>query len=82
MFEALLRYDDREELPRVTAPTLLIWGDADRLVTLDAQEALLRHLPDARLTTYSGVGHTPRWEDPSRFAADVAAFAERVAAPL
>ncbi|HEX7167734.1 MAG TPA: alpha/beta hydrolase [Acidimicrobiales bacterium] len=78
MFEALLQYDDRDELAGVTVPTLLIWGDADPLVRLDAQADLLARIPSATLVTYGGVGHTPRWEDPERFAADVIAFVDRL----
>jgi len=41
------------------------------------QDQLAERIPGAALITYLGIGHTPRWEDPSRFASDVAAFAER-----
>ncbi len=77
MFAALLQYDDTGELPSITAPALLIWGDADRVVGRDMQEQLARRMPRADLVVYQGVGHTPRWEDPSRFATDIAAFVER-----
>ncbi len=77
MFAALLRYDDMGQLGRVTAPTMLLWGDADRLVTREMQELLVGTIPSGELLVYPGVGHTPRWEDPSRFASDVAAFVER-----
>jgi pimeloyl-ACP methyl ester carboxylesterase len=80
MFAGLLEYDDREELARVAAPTLLIWGDADDLVGRAVQEELLDHLATATLLVYPGVGHTPRWEEPARFASDVAAFVERARA--
>ena len=76
MFAGLLEYDDMAELGRITVPTLLIWGDADGLVGREMQEQLSARLPGAELLVYSGVGHTPRWEDPSRFASDVAAFVE------
>lgn len=78
MFEALLHDDDREQLARLRAPTLLLWGDADPLVGRAAQEELLARIPAARSITYPGAGHTPRWEHPARFAADVAAFVEAV----
>jgi pimeloyl-ACP methyl ester carboxylesterase len=77
MFAGLLHYDDVAELHRVTAPTLLVWGDADPLVDRDMQTTLVTRVRDAELVVYSGAGHTPRWEDPRRFAADVAAFARR-----
>ena len=74
LFADLVAYDDREELDRITAPTLLIWGDADRLIGRDMQTALLARIANAELLTYPRVGHTPRWESPKRFADDVAAF--------
>ena len=74
LFDGLARYDDRDELTRITAPTLLVWGDADTLVDHAHQADLLRRIDGATLRTYAGVGHTPRWEDPDRFAADVADF--------
>ena len=77
MFEWLLRYDDIAELERITTPTLMIWGDADALVGRGVQRLLEKRIPGAELLVYRGVGHTPRWEDPSRFASDVAAFVER-----
>ena len=73
-FAALLDYDDIARLPRVAAPTLLVWGDIDALVSRAMQDQLLTHIPTARLVVYSGVGHTPRWDDPPRFSSDVAAF--------
>lgn len=76
-FAGLLRYDDMAELGRISAPTLLLWGDADALVSRDRQDQLAERIPGAELRVYPGVGHTPRWEDPSRFASDVSAFVKR-----
>lgn len=77
MFAELLRYDDMTEIGKISAPTLLVWGDEDTLVGRAMQEALREHIRGAELIVYHGVGHTPRWEDPTRFAADVAALVER-----
>lgn len=74
MFASLLVYEDLPELERVTAPTLLVWGDADELVGHDMQALLAHCIPTAELLVYPRTGHTPRWEHPARFAADVAAF--------
>lgn len=77
-FAGLLEYDDRLELPLVRAPTLLIWGDADVLVSRAMQHELAASIPDADLLVYPGAGHTPRWDEPIRFSDDLAAFARRV----
>ena len=66
-FAGLLEYDDRTELPRIETPTLLVWGDADALVSRAIQDRLAGAIPDAEFLVYPGVGHTPRWDDPVRF---------------
>jgi pimeloyl-ACP methyl ester carboxylesterase len=78
MFAGLLKYDDVVELTHITAPTLLLWGDSDALVSRDMQGQLASRIPGAKLLVYPGVGHAPRWDDPSRFANDVAAFAQEL----
>jgi pimeloyl-ACP methyl ester carboxylesterase len=79
-FAGLLEYDDHDQLALIEAPTLLIWGDADALVSRKMQDDLARSLPDAGVLVYHGAGHTPRWDDPIRFSADLVAFARTVGA--
>ena len=76
MFASLQTYDDMRQLERIDVPTLLVWGDADGLVTRAMQDALVDRICAAELRVYEGVGHTPRWEDPARFASDVVTFVE------
>lgn len=77
-FEGLLQDDHTAELGTIRAPALLIWGDQDTLVSRDHQDVLASGIPHAELVVYEGVGHTAHWEEPRRFAADLAAFTERV----
>lgn len=74
MFAGLLDYDDQTELPRIDVPTLLVWGDADALVSREMQDRLVGAIPNADLLVYPGVGHTPRWDEPARFGNDLLAF--------
>lgn len=74
MFSSLLDYDDTTELTRLGAPVKLVWGDDDVLVSRQMQEQLVQLLPGAELTVYAGVGHTPRWEEPARFARELTEF--------
>ena len=60
---------------RITAPTLILWGDADPICSRDEQDALLDAIPSAELRSYPGVGHLVHWERPAEVAEDVAAFA-------
>jgi non-heme chloroperoxidase len=77
-FAGLLDYDDQTDLPLIEAPTLLVWGDADALVSRTMQDHLARAIPDAEFLLYPGVGHTPRWDNPVRFGNDLMAFIRRV----
>jgi non-heme chloroperoxidase len=77
VFADLLRYDDTSTLPSIAVPTLLVWGDADAIVSREMQHELARAIPDAQLVVYAAVGHTPRWEDPVRFTDDLVAFVTR-----
>jgi pimeloyl-ACP methyl ester carboxylesterase len=77
-FSGLLQYDDLTELGRIQVPTLLIWGDADAVVSREMQDQLVRVIPNAELLVYHHVGHTPRWEDSTRFSRDLATFARRI----
>lgn len=72
-FGALVTTDHRAELPRIAAPTLLLWGARDAIVGRADQDALLA-IPGARLTAYREAGHAPHWEEPERFARDLAGF--------
>jgi non-heme chloroperoxidase len=64
-----------EGISSVAVPALLIWGDRDALVTRAEQDRLVETIPQARLTVYEGTGHAVHWEEPQRFAAQLAAFA-------
>jgi pimeloyl-ACP methyl ester carboxylesterase len=75
----LLDDDPSAELAHLAAPTLVLWGDRDRVLPCEEQEELASRIPKARLGVYEGGGHAFYWEDPARVAADVAAFARSLA---
>jgi len=77
-FDGLLDYDDLDRIDRIAAATMLIWGDADRLVRRQAQDILEAAISRAELVIYSGAGHTPKWDDPERFASDIDSLIMRV----
>lgn len=72
----LLEADHAAELHRITQPTLVVWGGRDTLFPWPDQEALLAAIPAARLEVYAEAGHGLHWEEPERFARDLAAFVE------
>jgi pimeloyl-ACP methyl ester carboxylesterase len=72
--EGFPRGDFYGELTAIAAPALLIWGDRDAISPRAEQDRLAEAIPGARLSVYEGTGHAVHWEEPERFAADVAAF--------
>jgi pimeloyl-ACP methyl ester carboxylesterase len=63
-----------KRIHRVTAPTLLVWGAADRLVPRAYAQEFAGRLPDARLEVVAGAGHAPHLEQPEATARVVGAF--------
>ena len=51
-----------------------------RSVAARDQDALLAAIAGSRLVVYESAGHALHWEEPERFAADLVAFAESLAA--
>ena len=65
----LLEADLTSDLPRITAPTLLVWGTRDEMALRTEQDILQRSIQNVRLAVFEGAGHAPHWEEPERFAA-------------
>ncbi|MEX1177625.1 MAG: alpha/beta hydrolase [Nitriliruptor sp.] len=57
----------RAAIDRVAAPTLLLWGDADRLVGRAVIDGLVDRRPDWDLHVFDGVGHVPQLEAPDGY---------------
>jgi pimeloyl-ACP methyl ester carboxylesterase len=66
--------DLRSTLPRLTAPTLLIWGSKDPIMEEPVRETLREALPRAQVKVFDGLGHNPFWEDPVQVAQVINAF--------
>jgi 3-oxoadipate enol-lactonase len=60
-------HDTHERLGQISLPTLVIHGDADRLLGHDNGREIASLIP-ARLETLEGVGHMFWWEQPRRSA--------------
>lgn len=58
----------------ITAPTLVMSGEADALIPAADAQAFAKAIPGARLILYPGVGHVPMEQIPERSAADLDAF--------
>jgi pimeloyl-ACP methyl ester carboxylesterase len=59
--------DQRDLLPRIAVPTLLIWGDLDARSPLDVARQFEQAIPGTRLVVIPGAGHVSNLEQPGRF---------------
>jgi 3-oxoadipate enol-lactonase len=71
---AVMGHRTTERLHRVTAPTLVITGDADLLIPPANSEILAREIPHARLVKVPGGSHGFNFEAPQVFNREVLAF--------
>jgi pimeloyl-ACP methyl ester carboxylesterase len=70
----LLRKDWRHKLPTITAPTLVVWGEHDRVCNPIIGEQIAATVPGARLVVIPGAGHNPMWEKQPAFDREVLSF--------
>lgn len=68
-----------DEVSARRVPTLLIWGDRDRILPHTHLDAARRHLPHAESHLFTDTGHMPQIERAEPFAALVRGFWERAA---
>jgi pimeloyl-ACP methyl ester carboxylesterase len=64
----------KKRIHRVQAPTLVIWGQDDRIVPSGYAEEFAKRLGGARVETIAEAGHAPHLEQPARVAGLVRAF--------
>ena len=60
-----------DAMRRVAAPTLLVWGDEDRLTPRASIDDWTAQRPDWNLVVLHGVGHAPPFEVPADYARTV-----------
>lgn len=65
-------------LERITAPTLLVWGEKDAMIPFANAADYQRHIRDVRLSAFPSLGHLPHEEDPEASLPAVRAFLESV----
>ena len=58
-------------------PTMIVWGDRDRLIPVRHGRQAHRAIPNSRLEIFPKGGHFPHLEEPRRFAGLLVAFVEQ-----
>jgi pimeloyl-ACP methyl ester carboxylesterase len=57
----------RDGAARIAAPTLIVWGTADRVIPFEQAQVVATVIPGARLRVLPGLGHVPYLEEPATF---------------
>jgi pimeloyl-ACP methyl ester carboxylesterase len=48
-------------------PTMILWGERDRIIPVQHGHEAKRHMPASRFETFPGAGHFPHRDDPRQF---------------
>ena len=68
-FRAVIAEDLTDRLPRISAPTLLVWGESDDDTPLWMAHRMEELIPDAGLVVLEGAGHYSYADSPGQFRA-------------
>ena len=68
-FRAVIAEDMSDRLPRIQAPTLLVWGERDEDTPMWMARRMEELIPDAGLVVLDGAGHYSYADAPGQFAA-------------
>jgi proline iminopeptidase len=71
-------YDVKQQLPAVTAPTLVTVGRTDWVTPVSSSETIASLMPNAEMVVFERSGHSPQFDEPERFQAVIREFVDRV----
>lgn len=67
IFVKVVNEDLSDLLPKILAPTLLVWGAQEDAVPVEHGRRMAELIPDAGLVLFEGAGHFAYLDDPDRF---------------
>ncbi len=71
----------REIAKKIDIPTLILWGDKDRMTHIDNATLFHETIKESKLVILKEIGHVPILEDPERTADEVKKFIKQVHHP-
>ena len=69
-------YNFRDSISTISAPTLIMWGQEDRIINYKNADVFAGLIKGSKLDIMPGVGHAPMIEVPKKAAADMLALIE------
>ncbi|KAL0384465.1 UNVERIFIED_CONTAM: hypothetical protein Sradi_2840800 [Sesamum radiatum] len=75
LIQALIKDRQLSKVPRIEQPTLIIWGEQDRIFPQELGYRLEKHIGDnAKLVMIKNAGHAVNIEKPKEFAKNLKSF--------
>jgi pimeloyl-ACP methyl ester carboxylesterase len=65
--ESIIDYDLSARFPEIAAPTLIVWGANDRLISVHDAEVFAELIPNSRKVIFEDTGHMAMLERPAAF---------------
>jgi pimeloyl-ACP methyl ester carboxylesterase len=72
--QAVIGYDLRARLNEVACPALVVWGDGDRLISVQDADVFVELIPGSRKVVFEDTGHMAMLERPAAFNALLGEF--------
>ena len=72
--EGVTAEDYQPRLNKIKIPTLIVWGENENIFLRPEQDILKAKIANSNLKIYPNAGHSPQWEFPEKFAADLTEF--------
>lgn len=67
-------YPLENELGKIDAPTLIIWGKEDEIIPLEAGKVMNERVKNSKFVTFENCGHLPQEEMPAKVLSEITNF--------
>jgi pimeloyl-ACP methyl ester carboxylesterase len=79
---ANIDYPVKERLPEIACPTLIVWGDEDKIIPVGDASVFEQLIPNSRKVVFEETGHMAMLERPAAFNRLLEEFVEEQADPV
>jgi pimeloyl-ACP methyl ester carboxylesterase len=76
IFQTILDYSVEDQISGMETPTLIVFGNQDRVISVETANVLSKLLPNSKVAFVQNAGHVPMFEKPRQCANDYVSFRE------